>query len=76
MTQENGKTACISLEVDLFSYVAIRFSANQRGKALIDTGACAKAVSKKDYQELKSFGTQPSPPQTYLEIFKIGAVDY
>ena len=56
-TQENGITACISFERDLPSYVPLKFSASQQRRALIDTGANANAISEKDYQELKSFGT-------------------
>ena len=59
-TQENGITACISLEGDLLSYVPLKFSNTQQRKALIDTGAFANAISEKDYHELKSFGTQLS----------------
>ena len=66
-TQENGITACISLE-DLFSYVTLKFSATQQRRALIDTGACANAISEKDYQELKSFGT---PIATPSEVNKV-----
>ena len=67
-TQENGITACISLEGDLLSYVPLKFTTNQQRKALIDTGACANAISEKDYQELKPFGTQLSPPSEVNKV--------
>ena len=67
-TQENGITACISLEGDLLSYVRLKFSASQQRRALIDTGACANAMSEKDYQEVKSFGT---PIATPSEVSKV-----
>ena len=55
---QNEKTACISLEGDVLSYVPLKFPNNQQRKALIDTGACANAISEKDYEDLKSsFGT-------------------
>ena len=66
--RHNGLTACISLEGDPVSYVTLTFSVNQQKKALIDTGACAFAISEKDYQELKSFGTQRSPPIEVSEV--------
>ena len=71
-TQDNGITACISLEGDLLSYVPLKFSTNQQRKAFIDTGACANAISEKDYQELKPFGT-PLPPPSEVNKVKLAS---
>ena len=66
-TQDNGITACISLEGDLLSNVPLKFSTNQQRKALIDTGASADAISE-DYQELQPFGTPLPPPSEVNEV--------
>ena len=59
--EQNEITACISLEGDVLSYVPLKFPNNQQRKALIDTGACANAINKKDYEDLKSsFGATVS----------------
>ena len=58
MDEQNEITACISLEAAVLSYVPLKFPNNQQRKALIDTGACANAISEKDYEQLKPFGTQ------------------
>ena len=56
--EQNEITACISLKGDVLSYVPLKFPIHQQRKALIDTGACANAISEKDYEDLKSsFGT-------------------
>ena len=56
--EPNEITACISLEGDVLSYVPLKFPNNQQRKALIDTGACANAISENNYGDLKStFGT-------------------
>ena len=62
----------ISHEGDLLSYVPLKFSTNQQRKALIDTGASAKAISEKDYQELKPFGT-PLPPPSEVNKVKLAS---
>ena len=67
-TQESGITACISYEADLLSYVPLKFSAGQQRRALIDTGACANAISEKDYHELKSFGTPIATPSQVNKV--------
>ena len=62
---KNNITASISLERDILFYVFFKFSNHQQRKALIDTGACANAISGKDYEELiPSGGTNAtlSPP--------------
>ena len=60
-------TACISLEGDILSYVPTKVSTTHQRETLIDTGACAKAFSENNYEELKSLGTQTnlslSPPE-------------
>ena len=56
--EQNEITACISLEGGVLSYVPLKFPNNQQRKALIDTGACANAITEKDYDDWKSsFGT-------------------
>ena len=52
--EQNEITACISLEGDVLSYVPLKFSNYQQKKALIDTGACANAISERDYFVLKT----------------------
>ena len=64
-------TACISLEGDVLSYAPLKFSNIQDRKALIDTGACANAISEKDYEELQlSCGTNAtlSPPSEVSKV--------
>ena len=46
----------------------MKFSNTQQRKALIDTGACANAISEKDSHELKSFGTQRPPPSEVSKV--------
>ena len=56
--EQNEITACIFLEGDVLSYVPLKFPNNQQRRALIDNGACANAISERDYDDLKSsFGT-------------------
>ena len=56
--KENETTACISLEDDVLSHVPLKCPKNQQKKVLKDTGACANAISEKNYEDLNfSFGT-------------------
>ena len=71
MEKEINIFACISLAGDVLSYFPLKFSNNQHRKALIDTGACANAISEKDYEELQlSCGTNatPSPPSEVSKV--------
>ena len=69
--EQYGMTACIALEVDVLSYVPLKFPNNQHRKALIDTGACANAICEKDYEDLKlSFGTT-TPISQPSEVSKV-----
>ena len=54
MTPENVLTVCISVQGDVLSYVLLEFPENHYEKGLIDTGACANAISVKNYEDLKS----------------------
>ena len=59
--EHNEITEYIPLEGDVLSYVPLKFPSNQKRKALFDTGACANAISERDYEDLKSsFGTTAS----------------
>ena len=64
-------TACISLDSHVLFYFLLKFLNSQHGKALIDTGACANAVSERDYEDLKfSFGTTATISQP-TEVSKV-----
>ena len=70
-SEDHQITACISLEGDILSNVPLKFSSKETRKTLIDTGACANAISEHDYEDFKSSCGNISQLTTPKQVSKV-----
>ena len=61
----------VFLEGDVLSYVQLKFPNNKQWKKLLDTGACANAITERDYEEVKTSSALTASLSQPSEISKV-----